>query len=78
MRIEGLNLIEQLAWLVLYRSKRIGLLVIKLEHGAEVTGRVRRTDPEAVHLLGVLKDELEPPSLQLERLFHAPSYGESQ
>jgi hypothetical protein len=78
MRPKGLNLIERLAWAVLYRSKRIGLLVAKMHDNHDVICRARASDPEAIHLLGVLIDELEPPSLQLERQYHAPSYGENQ
>lgn len=78
MRVRGMNLIERLAWAVLYRSKHIGLLVAKMQTSHDVVCRARSTDKEAVHLLGVLIDELEPPSLQLERQYHAPAYGEDQ
>ena len=75
--IEGLRWYEQLAWLILCRSKRVGLVIVKIygEH-APLACRARKSDPGSVSLAMAVADELEPPSLQLERLYHAPSYGE--
>ena len=66
-----LNWIEHQALRVLARSRRIGLLVIK---------------PHGSRLVFIAKDmtvpvditEGEPISMQLERLFHQPAYGEDE
>ena len=65
-----LNWIETIALRILCKSERIGLLVVK-RHGSRLAFIVRdHTDPVDI----VQTDE--PLSMQLERLYHQPSYGE--
>lgn len=65
----GLNLLERLALRVLVRSRRIGLLVLK-PHGSRMVYVARETsDP-----VNILTDE--PASMQFERIYHQPAYGE--
>lgn len=76
MNLPGLTWIEQLALRVLHCSPRIGLVMVKRYQSGLLSYSVSRDDQEAVQIAQLLIDELEPPSLQLERLFHLPSYGE--
>lgn len=76
MNLYGLNWIEQLAMRILHCSPRVGLLIVKRNMLPCMAYSVSKDDQEAVELASMLIDELEPPSLQLERLFHAPAYGE--
>lgn len=66
-----LNWIERIALRVLYRSPRIGLLVVKQAQGAMVW---YAQDPNDA----IPEDLYEPASLQLERLYHLPAYGEQE
>ena len=66
-----LNWLERQALRVLARSRRIGLLVIK-PHGSRLVFIAKdMTDPVDI-------TEGEPISMQLERLYHQPSFGESE
>lgn len=78
MNLPGLNWIEQLALRVLHCSPRIGLVIIKRYQSGLLSYSVSRDDQKAVLMAQSLIDELEPPSLQLERLYHLPSYGEQE
>lgn len=78
MNLPGLNWIEQLALRVLHCSPRVGLLIIKRYQTGLVTYSVSRNDAQAVQLAQAMFDEIEPPSLQLERLYHLPAYGEQE
>ena len=71
--LPGLNLIERLALRILVRSPRTSLVVVKELHwpGLFVVSDPR--DPVAAH---ITQGEVEPLSMQLERLYHQPSYGE--
>ena len=67
-----LNWLERLALRTLIRSDRIGLLVLK-PHGSRILFVVRdQTDPIDI------KQADEPLSMQFERLYHQPSYGEDE
>lgn len=55
-------------WIV--RSPRIGAIIVK-EHGSPVTRVIR--DPSDSYAVEVEDEDFpEPPSMQLERLYHAP------
>lgn len=74
----NLNWLELLALRILRVSPRVSLCVVKCQNSTEVNYSVSRDDAEAKMLLEnmLCVDELEPPSMLLERLYHAPSYGE--
>jgi hypothetical protein len=67
-----LNWLERQALRILCRSDRIGLLVLK-PHSSRLVFVVRdQTDPVDI------TDADEPMTMQLERLYHQPSYGEDE
>jgi len=74
------NWLERWAIRILHRSPRVSMLVIKGPGDPEVAWSVSQDDATAIalleNMLGV--DELEPPSMLLERLYHLPSYGEDE
>ena len=75
MHLPSLNLIERLALWVLVRSRRTSLVVVKDLQCSDVFWAANRNDPIAAYVIGgVLEDE--PASHLLERLYHAPAYGE--
>ena len=66
-----LNWLERTALRILARSSRIGLLVVK-PHGSRLVFIAKdMTDPVDIV-------EGEPISMQLERLYHQPSFGEEE
>ena len=66
-----LNWIENIALRILCKSERIGLLVVK-RHSSRMVFIVRdQSDPVDI-MSG------EPLSMQLERLYHQPAYGEDE
>jgi hypothetical protein len=67
-----LTWIERIALRILCKSERIGLLVIK-RHSSRMVFVVRdQTDPIDI------TEADEPVTMQLERLYHQPSYGEDE
>lgn len=67
-----LTWLEQIALRILCKSERIGLLVVK-RHSSRLVFIVRdQSDP-----IDITQTD-EPLSLQLERLYHQPSYGEDE
>jgi hypothetical protein len=67
-----LNWIETIALRILCKSERIGLLVIK-RHSSRMVFVVRdQTDPIDI------TEANEPITMQLERLYHQPSFGEDE
>ena len=67
-----LTWIERIALRILCQSERIGLLVIK-RHSSRMVFIVRdQTDP-----IDIAQAD-EPVTMQLERLYHQPSYGEDE
>ena len=67
-----LTWIERIALRILCQSERIGLLVVK-RHGSRLVFVVRdQTDP-----IDITQAD-EPVTMQLERLYHQPSYGEDE
>lgn len=74
------NWLERWAIRILHRSPRVSMLVIKGPGDPEVAWSVSQDDAAAIELLENMLDvdELEPPSMLLERLYHLPSYGEDE
>ena len=67
-----LSWIERIALRILCQSERIGLLVIK-RHSSRMVFVVRdQTDPIDI------TETNEPITMQLERLYHQPSFGEDE
>lgn len=67
-----LSWIERIALRILCQSERIGLLVIK-RHSSRMVFVVRdQTDP-----IDIIEAN-EPITMQLERLYHQPSFGEDE
>jgi hypothetical protein len=74
----GLTWIERLAALILTRSPNTSLVMIKPTIGAQVFVAANTRDPIVAHLVSTMEQEAEPPSMMLERLYHAPSHGEDE
>jgi hypothetical protein len=74
--LQNLNLMERLALWVLARSPRISLVVVKEADSSAVFVAADPRDPAAAFVADGLRDEEEPASMLLERLYHAPAYGE--
>jgi hypothetical protein len=75
-----LTWLELIALRILQVSPRVSLLITKTIDSPELSYSVSRDDQEAIVLLQnmLCMDDLEPPSMVLERLYHAPAYGESE
>jgi hypothetical protein len=71
MQLPSLNLIERLALWILVRSHRTSLVVVKELHWPEVFVAADQRDEVACYVTSG-----EPASHLLERLYHAPAYGE--
>ncbi len=67
----NLNWIERAALRLLARSPRVGLLVIK-PFGSRLTF-IAKDMNDPIELM-----DSEPISMQLERLYHQPSFGEDE
>ena len=75
MQLPSLNLIERLALWILVRSHRTSLVVVKERLWPTVFTAADPSDPVAAY---VTNNDTEPPSMQLERIFHQPAYGEEE
>jgi hypothetical protein len=75
MHLPGLSLLERLALWLLVRSPRTSMVVVKEMHWPTVFVAANPADPVAAHVTG---GEPEPASMTLERIFHQPSYGETE
>jgi len=73
MHLPGLNLLERLALRILVKSPRTSLVIVKELGWPAVFVAANTDDP----MLAEPADQ-EPASMQLERLYHAPSYGEEE
>lgn len=73
--LPGLSFWERLAVAMLVRSRRTSLVMIKEYGAAEVFVAADQSDPMA---RAIVTDNGEPASMLLERLYHAPSYGEPE
>jgi len=74
----GLTWLERFAVLILTRSPNTSLLVVKPTYGTQVYVAANTNDPIAAHIVGTIEEESEPPSMMLERLYHAPSHGKEE
>lgn len=70
-QLPGLNWIERAALWILVRSPRTSLVVVKETLWPLVFVACDKGDP-------MLAEPVEPLSMQFERLYHAPSYGEDE
>lgn len=71
--LPGLSLIERVALRILVRSPRTSLVVVKERHWPAVFVAADQRDPIAAH---VTNGQDEPITMQLERMYHQPAYGE--
>lgn len=74
----GLTFIERFAALILTRSPRTSLIVLKARQSSGVFVAADTHDPVAAYIVGNMEEQAEPMSMLLERLYHAPAYGESE
>jgi hypothetical protein len=76
----ALSWLERWAVRILHRSPRISMLVVKGPDDPDVCWSVAREDEVAISLMEAMLgvDQLEPPSMLLERLYHLPAYGEDE
>lgn len=75
--LAGLSFWERLAVAILVRSRRTSLVVVKEYGTREVFVAADQSDPVARYVV-TNDDGCEPVSMLLERLYHAPSYGEHE
>jgi len=73
MHLPGLNLLERLALRILVKSPRTSLVIVKELGWPGIFVAANTDDP----MLAEPASE-DPPSMQLERMYHAPSYGEDE
>lgn len=72
----GLSWIERLAVLILTRSRATSLVVVKALNSSQVFVAANTHDPIASFIVGNMEEQADPPSMVLERIYHAPAYGE--
>ena len=78
MRAPLLNWLENCAVRFLLSSPRVGFVAIK-HYGYDYLYVVQDpTDPQVAAIMEQFIEPPEPLSMQLERLYHEPSYGESE
>jgi hypothetical protein len=78
MRALFLNWLENCAVRFLLSSPRVGFVAIK-HYGYDYLYVVQDpTDPQVAAIMEQFIEPPEPLSMQLERLYHEPSYGESE
>ena len=70
MHLPGLNLLERLALRILVKSPRTSLVIVKELGWPGIFVAANTDDP--------MLAEPEPPSMQLERIYHQPSAGEAE
>jgi hypothetical protein len=80
MNLPSLNLLERWAMHLLIRSPRVTLLVVKEFTSSEIFCAADPRDPIAMFVTRGTKgtQDQEPLSMQFERIFHQPSYGEKE
>lgn len=82
MNLPHLSWLERWALRLLHQSPRLGLVIAKPANSAVVSWSVKPDDQVARAMIDTLLDlpdeDAEPASMLLERLYHAPSYGEQQ
>lgn len=77
MILPNLSLIERLAIWVLHNSPRVSLLVVKDQFWPQVFFSANPADPAAAFVAQGMGAP-DPPAMELERLYHLPSYGEPE
>ena len=78
MRAPFLNWLENCAVRFLLSSPRVGFVAIK-HYGYDYLYVVQdSTDPQVAAIMEQFIEPPEPLSMQLERLYHEPAYGESE
>lgn len=81
MNLPNLNLLERLALRVLHSSKRVSLVIVKPINSTQISWSLLPSDPIASAIADQLMDmpdDDEPLSMQLERIYHQPAYGERE
>jgi hypothetical protein len=73
--LPGLNMLERWALGILVRSRNTSLVVVKPYGRPEMVVAACPGDPVAAY---VTRNQGEPLSMQLERIYHQPSYGEAE
>lgn len=73
--LPGLSMLERWALRILVRSRRTALVVVKPFGHREMMVAANPNDPAGHY---VTQGKGEPLSMQLERIFHQPAYGEME
>lgn len=73
-----LNWLENCAVRLLISSPRVGFVAVKHHSFNHMYVVQDTTDKQVNAIMQELTEEPEPLSMQLERLYHEPAYGESE
>ena len=73
-----LNWLENCAVRFLISSPRVGFIAVKHHSNNHMYVVQDATDPQVNAIMQELTEPTEPLSMQLERLYHEPAYGESE
>jgi hypothetical protein len=73
-----LTWLENCAVRFLMSSPRVGFIAVKHHSFNHMYVVQDATDPQVGALMQELTEQPEPLSMQLERLYHEPAYGESE
>jgi hypothetical protein len=71
-----LNWLENCAVRLLISSPRVGFIAVKHHSANQMYVVQDATDKQVDAIMQELTEESEPLSMQLERLYHEPAYGE--
>lgn len=81
MKLPRLNWLERWALRLLHRSPRMSLVIAKPVDTTLISWSALEDDQLAMAIaqdLLLMPDDDEPLSMQLERIYHQPSYGERE
>ena len=81
MKLPYLNWLERWALRLLHRSPRMSLVIAKPINSTLISWSALEDDELAMVIaedLLLMPDDDEPLSMQLERIYHQPSYGERE
>jgi hypothetical protein len=73
-----LNWLENCAVRFLISSPRVGFIAVKHHSNNHMYVVQDATDPQVDSIMHELSQPVEPLSMQLERLYHEPAYGENE
>lgn len=73
-----LSWLENCAIWFLLSSPRVGFIAVKHHSFNHMYVVQDATDPQVEAIMHELSEPAEPLSMQLERLYHEPAYGESE